>query len=258
MAVILEVPARCKIQEINIAKSSLKTLFPQDFRGDTAPFLPALVPGQWFSTKLYVQVPYYRKAHAIFQKNEPRDLFYRAATELIALARDHKSSLDLAEALAVLLQTWNRQYYRFRKFDGAHFENIEHLLQTYQSVLAEYLPRTIDCLAHADEATVTDLFKSFETVLGPVGAAKALHLIAPRFFPLWDDAIAKAHEESRSGATNSGQGRFPDIGFSSIGFQSRESLCAFTSWSAPNLAAISERILVMSSKNFFSISSVGR
>jgi hypothetical protein len=29
-------------------------------------------------------------------------------------------------------------------------------------------------------------------VLGPVGAAKALHLLAPRFFPLWDRAIARA------------------------------------------------------------------
>jgi hypothetical protein len=29
--------------------------------------------------------------------------------------------------------------------------------------------------------------------LGPVGAAKALHLLAPAFFPLWDRRIAKAY-----------------------------------------------------------------
>ena len=37
------------------------------------------------------------------------------------------------------------------------------------------------------------LFGSFEDVLGPVGAVKALHLVAPRFFPLWDRRIAKAY-----------------------------------------------------------------
>jgi hypothetical protein len=35
------------------------------------------------------------------------------------------------------------------------------------------------------------LFDSFERVLGPVGAAKSLHLLAPKFFPLWDRKIAK-------------------------------------------------------------------
>jgi hypothetical protein len=37
------------------------------------------------------------------------------------------------------------------------------------------------------------LFNSFEHVLGPVGAAKSLHLLAPKFFPIWDRAIAKAY-----------------------------------------------------------------
>jgi hypothetical protein len=40
---------------------------------------------------------------------------------------------------------------------------------------------------------VQDIFKRFEWLLGPVGAAKALHLLAPRLFPLWDNAIAKAN-----------------------------------------------------------------
>jgi hypothetical protein len=34
------------------------------------------------------------------------------------------------------------------------------------------------------------MFQDFEVILGPVGAAKALHLLAPAFFPLWDRAIA--------------------------------------------------------------------
>lgn len=46
---------------------------------------------------------------------------------------------------------------------------------------------------YMDEATVKGVFKSFEKVLGPVGATKCLHLLAPRFFPLWDRAIAEAY-----------------------------------------------------------------
>jgi hypothetical protein len=34
------------------------------------------------------------------------------------------------------------------------------------------------------------MFADFERLLGPVGAGKALHLLAPRFFPLWDRGIA--------------------------------------------------------------------
>ncbi len=37
------------------------------------------------------------------------------------------------------------------------------------------------------------LFTRFEPVLGPVCAAKCLHLLAPRFFPLWDRAIAAGY-----------------------------------------------------------------
>jgi len=42
------------------------------------------------------------------------DLFYRAATELVSLALEGKTSLSVAEALAVLLQTWNKIFYQYR------------------------------------------------------------------------------------------------------------------------------------------------
>lgn len=46
-----------------------------------------------------------RAARAEFKRVEPRALFYRAATELVDLAWKGQSSLSLAEATAVLLQT---------------------------------------------------------------------------------------------------------------------------------------------------------
>jgi hypothetical protein len=78
-------------------------------------------------------------AHEAFQEIEPRGLFYKAARELVDLAFQRRTSLTVAEALAVLLQTWNKNYYRFHKdFDARHFDEIEELLGRYEVPLAAY------------------------------------------------------------------------------------------------------------------------
>lgn len=134
-----------------------------------------------------------KRAHAAFEANEPRDLFYRVATELVALALRRATELSLAEALAVLLQTWNKAYYQYRRFDNAHFASLQRLLSTHEAALAKYRDQLIDALEPEEGREVAKLFHAFEQVLGPVGAAKALHLLAPKLFPLWDRAIAKAY-----------------------------------------------------------------
>ncbi len=146
------------------------------------------------STKPYtLTVQDIEVARQTFEANEPRDLFYRSATELVTLALDGKTSLSVAEALAVLLQTWNRMYYQYRRFDSQHFADIERVIRNHNSTLYAFRLRSIESLGHEDSASITQVFKSFEEVLGPVGAAKCLHLLAPRFFPLWDRAIAYAY-----------------------------------------------------------------
>jgi len=132
-------------------------------------------------------------ARQAFEANESRDLFYRAAMELVALALDGKTSLSVAEALAVLLQTWNKMFYQYRRFDSRHFADIERLIRDHHSILITFRQRSIQSLNQEDESEVVRVFKAFEEVLGPVGAAKCLHLLAPCFFPLWDRAIAKAY-----------------------------------------------------------------
>lgn len=138
-------------------------------------------------------VPELEVARTAFEKNEPRDLFYRAATELVALALRKKTRLKLVEALAVLLKTWNASYYRFRTFDAHHFAKIEGLLRTNSACLQTFRRRSIHSASREDERIIGELFKEFEDVLGPVGASKCLHLLAPRFLPLWDRKIAKKY-----------------------------------------------------------------
>lgn len=130
-------------------------------------------------------------ARETFEGSEPRDLFYRAATELVGLALRGQTSLSVTEALAVLLQTWNSAYYRFTPFDGLHFSDLDRVVTRHEEELAILRGRSIGSFSFEDETTIQNLFADYEAVLGPVGAAKALHLLAPRFFPLWDRAIAK-------------------------------------------------------------------
>jgi hypothetical protein len=133
------------------------------------------------------------RARQLFEEYEPRDLFYRVATELIELALDGRTSVSVAEALSVLLQTWNAMYYRFHPFDSKHFSDIEKLITANDPQLKTYRNRSIESLTDADAEAVQRLFADFEIVLGPVGAAKSLHLLAPYFFPLWDVTIAKKY-----------------------------------------------------------------
>jgi len=134
-----------------------------------------------------------KKARKSFLENEPRDLFYRAATELVDLSMKGKGTLTLTEALAVLLQTWNRAYYQFRPFDARHFKRIDRLIEKHEGELRKVRNRNILRLKREDGAKVKGFFHAFEKVLGPVGASKTLNLLAPTFFPLWDRSIAQAY-----------------------------------------------------------------
>jgi hypothetical protein len=133
------------------------------------------------------------RARETFEKNESRDLFYRVASELVDLTLRSERKISLAEALAVLLQTWNREYYRFRRFDAEHFDKLETLVKDTLTSTLTFRARSISSLSDSDRNLILNLFSEFENVLHPVGAVKALHLLAPSFFPLWDRAIASAY-----------------------------------------------------------------
>ena len=132
-------------------------------------------------------------ARELFGTNEPRDVFYRAATYLVAKALDGEAPVSVSEALSILLQTWNRQYYQYRPLTPDHYEQIDAVLTKHADWLTSARARSIDSFSEADASTLELVFADFEQVLGPVGAAKALHLLAPEFLPLWDRAIAVAY-----------------------------------------------------------------
>ncbi len=132
-----------------------------------------------------------QRAHAALERAEPRDLFYRAALEVVDLALAGRTALTVAEGLAILLQTWNASFYRFRPFDSQHLHELDDLVNGRRQAIEAFRPRTVCSLQEADTPAVERLFNDFERLLGPDGAAKCLHLLAPRFFPMWDYTIAR-------------------------------------------------------------------
>lgn len=134
-----------------------------------------------------------RAAHLRFEKVEPRACIYRAAIEFVDSAWNRRTELTITDALAVFLQSWNQSFYRYRPFTEKHYSRLESLLKSTRSSIAGYRNREIQSLTARDHNPVKRIFAEYERVLYPVGAAKALHMLAPAFFPLWDRKIASGY-----------------------------------------------------------------
>ena len=135
-----------------------------------------------------------------FEKHEKRDAMYKVATFLISHFWDKPP--DMADGLGVLLLTWNQAFYRYGTFD---FDKLEDCITENFQKIESFRNRDISSLSNSDEDAIKDLFNKFCEVLqidsgnvqgrkSPVSVAKALHLLAPKFFPLWDTKIAKAYK----------------------------------------------------------------
>jgi len=141
----------------------------------------------------------FERGYLAFQAREPRDGMYKTATFLVQ--HFWGQPRDMADGMGVLLLTWNQAFYRYGSFD---FALLEEALRANMAAIEELRPRNIQSFVEADEPTVRQLFLAFLDALRikegkkkdckrPVAVAKALHLLAPDFLPIWDDKIARAH-----------------------------------------------------------------
>ena len=128
---------------------------------------------------------------------------YRIAQRVVGEAFDEEDYNDLTDGLGVLLLTWNQAFYRYGSFD---FDRLEEVLRDHWGAITGLRARDVASFAPGEEeASVRHLFAAFLDALriavdnkmngrqSPVAVAKTLHLLAPRFFPLWDVAIARAY-----------------------------------------------------------------
>lgn len=136
------------------------------------------------------------KAHELFQTKEPRWGDYGRAVEDVENGLRQGNVSDAAAAIADFLSSWNWEYYRHIPA-SLRAAKLGDLQTELQQLITEDLPaiegfraRSLASLTLADRPAVLALFNAFERILRPVGTAKALAVLAPAFFPLWDNAIA--------------------------------------------------------------------
>lgn len=117
---------------------------------------------------------------------------YKVAREL--LDQHWGNAAATADALGVLLLTWNQAAYRYGLFD---FAKLEEFLSLNERDLTDFRQDRLQNLPEINAQLVTRLFDELLQALitgagtrSPVAVGKALHLIAPRMFPLWDNKIA--------------------------------------------------------------------
>jgi hypothetical protein len=130
-----------------------------------------------------------RAAHDTYVANEKRDYVYRVARRMLDGAGEG-AGCTAAEAIVLLLQVWNgrSKYTRALELDA-----IAALLEQTAEARRVFEHRNIASVAPDELPQIEGIYADFHPLFGGVGAAKALGLLHPRVFPLWDTAIGKAY-----------------------------------------------------------------
>lgn len=139
------------------------------------------------------------RGSAEFDRREGRDSMYRVAEFLLEQWWSEFSKMS--DALTVLLLTWNWAFYRYGLFDQSA---LDACLEEHWDAIEQFHERDIATLTEDDAEAIGSLFEAVLDALriaggksegkrSPVATAKALHLLAPKFFPTWDQRIARAY-----------------------------------------------------------------
>jgi hypothetical protein len=126
--------------------------------------------------------------------------YYEWASWVIdrAWGAGRKTEVDIrgvVSGIMILEYSWNDMFYENGLFQRAE---LEKCIEKHRGIINRFRRRDLK-LTKRDEKVVQLIFKDFLEGLkncssglrSPVAVAKCLHLLAPRFFPLWDNAIAK-------------------------------------------------------------------
>ena len=126
-------------------------------------------------------------AHEVYLPNVATDYVYYLATDLMRTD-------ERAQGIMLLLIVWN-PYFRYHMPTWEHFNGVEEVLREKRRAIADFAQRSISTMKDTERSAVVDLFEALDGVpgIGPTGAAKSVHLLAPDFFPLWDENIAEAY-----------------------------------------------------------------
>jgi hypothetical protein len=145
------------------------------------------------------EVGEFRKGLEAFKRNEWRGCVYFKA--LGHISQNWGNPGEMAWGIGGLLHVWHQAFYRFGDFDS---NKLRGCIERNLGAINKFKNRYIGDLLKTDEDEIERLFKEFLHALqsvnkkgirrSPVAVAKALNLLAPHFFPLWDDDIADGYK----------------------------------------------------------------
>ena len=145
----------------------------------------------------------YREAKIKHEEFEGKgwNALYKRALKVVQIGDEASKAIGILS----LLLTWNRAWYA-RAGKAAwwnvdrHIEEIEEAVKAINKV-ASNLPLKNLLETSLDNPEVQSFvriaFSRFNSLCGATGASKALHLLFPNFFVMWDVKIAKAFSLSR-------------------------------------------------------------
>jgi hypothetical protein len=101
----------------------------------------------------------------LYVTEEPRDLFYRLARDLVEAAFAGSGTYSVAEAVNVLLFTWDRRYYnRHHPADRDYWTALENALQFHRTGIDACRLRSIDSFSRTTDAGLMRMFRDFAAV----------------------------------------------------------------------------------------------
>jgi len=128
-----------------------------------------------------------------FRRMDPRAFCYDLAEELIYKAK-HTCNEDwyddprTVKGVLLLLFTWN---FAAKATKNLTFEKISHLLKDNKEDLKFLEQFSIESADERAWPVIGKVFANFMAVLGQTGASKALSLLNPYLFVMWDTKIRR-------------------------------------------------------------------
>jgi len=130
--------------------------------------------------------------------NEPRAFCYDLAMQFINDERqsgdeEWRTTDDTIKGILLLVFTWN---FAAKETKKLNFQNIRGLLKKTQLKLQQLEGVTIETANDNYWNTIKDIFSEFQKLMGQTGASKALSLLNPNLFVMWDTKIRRRLNKS--------------------------------------------------------------
>lgn len=124
---------------------------------------------------------------------EPRAFCYDLATQFINQAKhisgnDWYEDINTTKGILLLLYTWN---FAAKETKKLNFHNLSELIRNAKDDLKFLEKYSITNADNGAWGAIERLFDQFRNVFGQTGASKALSLLNPELFVMWDTAIRK-------------------------------------------------------------------